>query len=164
MSADQRNEKQKDLFIDQEWGPRMHLITALLGGTTVSVKGRRPKTIFVKPESKEELDARKYLADLLRSEFTLPRILRNRLANLFDPDPTIAGALRYAKLVSRRKKDEFADFRVASFAQALISKGRPLKQVWSEIEKDHGLSAKSVERIYYEQKKQHPDLFPDPSS
>lgn len=63
------------------------LARALLDGYVDEDRRGRRRSKYFKRGSREELDARRAMARLLRSKNPLERQLRDSLAGLFDPDP-----------------------------------------------------------------------------
>jgi hypothetical protein len=68
-------------------GSDLNLARALLDGFVEQNSGGRLRTKYLKKGSPKELEARRALAKLLRSDSPLDRGIRTNLAALFDPAP-----------------------------------------------------------------------------
>src|SRR6516162_2516430 len=84
-------------------GSDLQLARELLGGYCDQDRRGRLRSRYLKEGSQEEVDARRAIARLLRSNDPLDRQLRTALAGLFDPDGPPALEQRKISIVWRRR-------------------------------------------------------------
>jgi hypothetical protein len=125
----------------------LQLAWILLAGEVENLQGKRRKLNEGTPM---ELEARAAIARLLRSEGPLDRQLRDRLADLFDPDPP-GWEQRKIKFKGRRKggmTDFERNTKIADYIWAEVERGGQVTTAIESAAEKFALSDDSVEKIW----------------
>ena len=129
-------------------GSDLQLAWMLLGGyVDVDHRGRR-RSRYLKEGSQEEVDARRAIARLLRSNGPLDRQLRTALAGLFDPDP--AWEQRKITIGSRRRGrrvDYISNTQIAYHVWGEVMAGRKVVAAINSAVEKFGVSEELVKQI-----------------
>jgi len=136
----------------------LHSARALLGGYVAEDHRGRRRSKYLKRGSRDELDARRAIARLLRSKDPLDRQLRESLAGLFDPDFP-AWEQRKIEIVAQRRgrsRDHVWNTQIAYHVWDEVSAGRKVvdaingavekfevsedlvKQIWGKYRRAYG--------------------------
>jgi hypothetical protein len=123
----------------------LQLATMLLGGFI-----KQDRTRYLEEGTSEELDARRALARLLRSNRPLDRQLRTSLADLLDPDPP-AWEPRKIKFVSRRQgqhTDYAKNTQIALHVRDKVREGSKVKDAIKSAADAYAVSEDAVKKIW----------------
>jgi hypothetical protein len=125
---------------------RDQLAGELLVGRAVYDKRGLPRQVFLKPGSAKELEARRALAKVLRTEHDWS--VQTALADMIDPD---SGYYRYIHFQNRRagKPNEFqAEYHIAEFILTRTKGGKLTKRVIGEVEDKFGVHTRHTRKIW----------------
>ena len=131
-------------------GSDLQLAWMLLGGYVDVDHRGRCRSRYLKKGSQEEVDARRAIARLLRSNGPLDRQLRTNLANLFDPDPP-ESEQRKIKIVSQgrgRYRDHVGNTQIAYHVWGEVSAGRKVVAAINSAVEKFGVSEELVKQIW----------------
>ena len=128
-----------------------------------------PRKKYFEPDGKEDQDARRALARLLRAGLPLNRRLQYALANLFDPppdddhrsdDPTPTSERRvvFEFIDGRGKIDNFANSKIAQRVAERVGEGMNVSEAVENTAEEFGLS----ERHVWDKWKSHKWVFKTP--
>jgi hypothetical protein len=128
-----------------------------------------PRQKYFEPNGKEDQDARRAFARLLRAGQPLDRRLQHALANLFDPlpdddqrsddpTPTCERRLVFAFIDGRGKIDNFTNSKIAQRVNERVWKGKNVSEAVEKTAEEFSLS----ERHVWEKWKTHKWLFRTP--
>jgi hypothetical protein len=122
----------------------------LLDGFVKQDKRGRLRQLYLRAGSRDEADASRALARLLRGNGELDRGLRDSLANLFDPDPP-AWEQRKIKIVNRRRGklgDHVAATQVLKHMTDGINGGLSVNAAVANAADEFSMSDEMVKRIW----------------
>lgn len=126
----------------------LQLAWTLLNGFVDEVR-QRPETQYLVKGCAEEVEARRTIARLLRSNYPLDRQLREHLADLFDPD--LRWEQRTIEFVFRRQgkpTDHIRNTRIASHVWGQIKRGVPATKAIKNAASKFAQSEAAIKKIW----------------
>jgi len=130
-------------------GSDLQLARILLDGDAHEDRRGRWRSRYLEEGSQQELDARRAIARLLRSNDRLDRQLRTWLAGLFDPDAPAWE--RKITIVSRRRGrrvDHVSNTQIAEHVWGKVSAGRKVVVAINSAVEEFGVSEELVKQIW----------------
>ena len=125
-------------------------VRALLDGYVEEDHRGRRRSKYFKRGSRDELDARRAIARLLRSNGPLDRQLRTNLANLFDPDPPESEQrkIEIAFQARGRYRDHVRNTQIAYHVWGEVSAGRKVVAAINSAVEKFEVSEELVKQIW----------------
>jgi hypothetical protein len=128
----------------------VRLARLLLSGFVEQGSDGRLRSKYLQARTREELDARRAIARLLRGNGPLDRQLRDRLADLFDPS-SAAGEPRKIELVNRargRTNDPIANTQIAEAVWNTVVAGQTITKAIDAAVGQFSVSEDLVKKIW----------------
>ena len=131
-------------------GSDLRLATVLLRGFLEEDTRKRRRTRYLKEGSREDLDARRALAGLLRSKTALDQEVRLALASLVDPNPPDAEQRKIIFASRRRGKlvDHVANTQIYSHVSEAVKSGASAASAIVDASEKFSISEEMVKRIW----------------
>jgi hypothetical protein len=135
-------------------------IFGLLGGCTRT--GKLNRVVFEYMKGDEEREARRILAELLRSDEPLSRELRDLLAALFDPDfsELADGTPIERQIVFRfrtgRRTEFYRDLFIRLLMAMQVGAGVPIKDALAKVGQGFGMEPDAVRKVWEKSRRRQP--------
>jgi|SRR6516165_11859655 len=142
-------------------GSDLQLARMLLGGYTDQDRRGRRRSRYLKEGSQQEVDARRAIARLLRSNGLLDRQLRTNLADLFEPSPP-AWEQRKIRIVSRRRGrpiDHISNTQIAEHVWEQVRAGAKVTAAIESAADEFGVEPETVTKIWGKYKRSLEDVY-----
>ena len=142
-------------------GSDLQLARMLLGGYTHQNRRGRRRSRYLKEGSQQEVDARRAIARLLRSNGLLDRQLRTNLADLFEPSPP-AWEQRKIRIVSRRRGrpiDHISNTQIAEHVWEQVRAGAKVTAAIESAADEFGVEPETVTKIWGKYKRSLEDVY-----
>ena len=142
-------------------GSDLQLARMLLGGYTDQDRRGRRRSRYLKEGSQQEVDARRAIARLLRSNGPLDRQLRTNLADLFEPSPP-AWEQRKIRIVSRRRGrpiDHISNTQIAEHVWEQVRAGAKVTAAIESAADEFGVEPETVTKIWGKYKRSLEDVY-----
>lgn len=142
-------------------GSDLQLARMLLGGYTHQNRRGRRRSRYLKEGSQQEVDARRAIARLLRSNGLLDRQLRTNLADLFEPSPP-AWEQRKIRIVSRRRGrpiDHISNTQIAEHVWEQVGAGAKVTAAIESAADEFGVEPETVTKIWGKYKRSLEDVY-----
>ena len=139
----------------------LQLARMLLGGYTHQNRRGRRRSRYLKEGSQQEVDARRAIARLLRSNGLLDRQLRTNLADLFEPSPP-AWEQRKIRIVSRRRGrpiDHISNTQIAEHVWEQVRAGAKVTAAIESAADEFGVEPETVTKIWGKYKRSLEDVY-----
>jgi len=139
----------------------LQLARMLLGGYTDQNRRGRRRSRYLKEGSQQEVDARRAIARLLRSNGLLDRQLRTNLADLFEPSPP-AWEQRKIRIVSRRRGrpiDHISNTQIAEHVWEQVRAGAKVTAAIESAADEFGVEPETVTKIWGKYKRSLEDVY-----
>ena len=142
-------------------GSDLQLARMLLGGYTHQNRRGRRRSRYLKEGSQQEVDARRAIARLLRSNGLLDRQLRTNLADLFEPSPP-AWEQRKIRIVSRRRGrpiDHISNTQIAEHVWEQVGAGAKVTAAIESAADEFGVEPETITKIWGKYKRSLEDVY-----
>jgi len=121
---------------------------ALLDGFVKQDSRGRLRQTYLRAGTREEKDARRALANLLRTDGNLDRGLRDSLANLFEPDPPVQRKIQIVNRGRGKLVDHVAATQVVKHMADEIRGGSGVNAAIASAADKFSMSDEMVKRIW----------------
>jgi len=132
-------------------GSDLQLARMLLGGYTHQNRRGRRRSRYLKEGSQQEVDARRAIARLLRSNGPLDRQLRTNLADLFEPSLPPAWEQRKITIGSRRRGrrvDHISNTQIAEHVWEQVGAGAKVTAAIESAADEFGVEPETITKIW----------------
>jgi len=128
------------------------LARILLEGSVERDARGKLRTKYLKEGSREERDARRALASLLRSDVPLDGQLRTSLAHLLDPDPPAwqQRIICFAKRGPGKPRDHVANTQIYEHTRNALNSGTKITAAIAYTAEKFDISQERVKRVWAE--------------
>ena len=143
-------------------GSDLQLARMLLGGYTHQNRRGRRRSRYLKEGSQQEVDARRAIARLLRSNGLLDRQLRTNLADLFEPSLPPAWEQRKITIGSRRRGrrvDHISNTQIAEHVWEQVRAGAKVTAAIESAADEFGVEPETVTKIWGKYKRSLEDVY-----